>query len=905
MLLPSYAFAGTGDDAMKIEIDPGSATLSRGGHTKFGVYVDAPRSESKAVVWSLEGASDSVLDPYGDLYVGAQETSATFRVYATSVSRPAEFACATVTVRDPYVAPPAVTGVTLTPNAVSVEKGTYQQFTVEVAGTGSYDDSVSWSYTGKTSPRTYMTGSGLFVADDEASSQFTLYATSMQNPSIKGSATITVTGPPPPGTGTVTGITLGPERAQISRLTQSQMQFAAAVAGTGDYDRSVTWGVHSKLITNSSSTISQAGLLTVPVSERSEVLYVTATSKQNPSVRAETLVTVTNTSAPTQIQSIVPRTPNITLERGKSTFLRVDIYGTNGYHSEGPYGTLAWHLEPYSSKTAPTSTIDGYGEIRIAADEPNQKLAVYATSTLDPSVRSINIYITVTGAAPGSAVTGVRITKPQFTNVVYVEKGKAYDFEALVEGAGYPSQAVSWGLLSTAASYFSGNTIHISNAEAATQLDVIVHSVQDPGKFAVARLIVGTPPPIIIDSISITNESDPSLGTAWIRTGGTRQYKATVKGSYGLEPVPQDVIWNVLDNTDSNTTIDGNGFLKVGANETANCLYIHAQSIHQPFSWGTVGTASVYPRKAINAATALGITPASASLIPGVQKTFSAAVSGEAADPAWFNWSLSAGAYATVDAYGAVTVGANQPIGSTLTVRATSKDYPQKYAESTITVIGGVQSRAPASSAKQTGWVTVDGQARYFDPANGGIAPQGWFQHSNGQTYYFWYGGEGIFATGLQTIGGKQYYFNEQGHKAVGWQAIDGQARYFDPANDGAAPQGWFQHSNGQTYYFWYSGKGAFATGLQTIGGKAYGFNEQGHKAVGWQVIDGQARYFDPANDGAAPQGWFKHSNGQTYYFWWTGKGAFATGLQEIGGKQYYFNDAGHLLQNTAVIDEK
>jgi glucan-binding YG repeat protein len=214
--------------------------------------------------------------------------------------------------------------------------------------------------------------------------------------------------------------------------------------------------------------------------------------------------------------------------------------------------------------------------------------------------------------------------------------------------------------------------------------------------------------------------------------------------------------------------------------------------------------------------------------------------------------------------------------------------------------IGGKAYGFNAQGHKASGWLAINGQTRYFDPAQGGAAPQGWFQHSNGHTYYFWWGSGGIFATGTQSIGGKAYGFNAQGHKVVGWQAIDGAARYFDPAQDGAAPQGWFSHSNGHTYYFWWSGKGTFATGAQRIDGRAYGFNAQGHKVTGWQTIDGKVRYFDPAQDGAAPEGWYDQ-NGSRYYFWPSDLGAFATGLQSIGGNEYYFNDQGHMLKSQVV----
>ncbi|MDR1798111.1 MAG: S8 family serine peptidase [Clostridiales Family XIII bacterium] len=149
----------------------------------------------------------------------------------------------------------------------------------------------------------------------------------------------------------------------------------------------------------------------------------------------------------------------------------------------------------------------------------------------------------------------------------------------------------------------------------------------------------------------------------------------------------------------------------------------------------------------------------------------------------------------------------------------------------------------------------------------------------------------------VKDAAGKWYYIGAAGEALRGWHTIGGAVRYFDPAQGGACPQGWFVHSNGKKYYFWWGGKGVFATGLTEIGGRAYCFNDQGHLQSGWRTVNGHVRYFDPAQGGAAPRGWFKHSNGKTYYFWWGGQGIFATGRTQIGGHTYYFNNQGHLIR--------
>ncbi|MDR3364532.1 MAG: S8 family serine peptidase [Clostridiales Family XIII bacterium] len=213
---------------------------------------------------------------------------------------------------------------------------------------------------------------------------------------------------------------------------------------------------------------------------------------------------------------------------------------------------------------------------------------------------------------------------------------------------------------------------------------------------------------------------------------------------------------------------------------------------------------------------------------------------------------------------------------------------------------------APSFGSKQ---VIYDAAIGYLPAiaARAGYTFQGWYTAASGGTQIT---AATVYKTAGNTIcyaqyagvknswvqdGDKSYWFGAGGNPVAGWQTIGGQARYFDPAQGGAAPQGWFAHSNGKVYYFWYGGRGAFATGLSEIGGRSYYFNAQGHVESGWQMIGGQARYFDPAQGGAAPQGWFAHSNGKVYYFWWGGSGAFATGLSGIGGRSYYFNAQGHL----------
>jgi len=89
-----------------------------------------------------------------------------------------------------------VTSITVTPNAATI--GTQQQFTANVQGTGGYSSAVTWSVAAPSgsslSPGDISTG-GLYNTPYPAPPTVTVKATSVQNPAISGSATVTLSPP--------------------------------------------------------------------------------------------------------------------------------------------------------------------------------------------------------------------------------------------------------------------------------------------------------------------------------------------------------------------------------------------------------------------------------------------------------------------------------------------------------------------------------------------------------------------------------------------------------------------------------------------------------------------------------------------------------------------------------------
>ena len=102
---------------------------------------------------------------------------------------------------------------------------------------------------------------------------------------------------------------------------------------------------------------------------------------------------------------------------------------------------------------------------------------------------------------------------------------------------------------------------------------------------------------------------------------------------------------------------------------------------------------------------------------------------------------------------------------------------------------------------------------------------KGWNQ-IGGKWYYF--DNNGWMKTGWQSIGGKWYYFNGSGVMATGWNKVNGTWYYH--TSSGAMTTGW--NKIGSTWYY-HNGSGAMLTGWQAIGGKWYYFNGNGAMQTG------------------------------------------------------------------------
>lgn len=115
----------------------------------------------------------------------------------------------------------------------------------------------------------------------------------------------------------------------------------------------------------------------------------------------------------------------------------------------------------------------------------------------------------------------------------------------------------------------------------------------------------------------------------------------------------------------------------------------------------------------------------------------------------------------------------------------------------------------------------------------------GWQKHNDG--FYSLIDGKGNMITSdWCKVGGKWYYFNENGIMQKGWVKSDGKWYCLD--NNGNPQFGWISERNN---WYHFNADGAMQTGWSSIDGNWYYFNGQGEMATEWKQINGKWYYFD------------------------------------------------------------
>lgn len=175
-----------------ISLAPTTARVTKGNSQQFSAAVTGMNLSD--VLWKILGntSSSTSIDSTGKLTVGANETASTLTVRAENRADSSIYSSATVTVVNPV--PKA--SISVAPTTARITKGSSQQFSATVVG---LDDSrLIWKAIGNTSPSTSIGGTGkLTIGTNETASTLTVQAISASNPSIYGTAQVTVIAPLP------------------------------------------------------------------------------------------------------------------------------------------------------------------------------------------------------------------------------------------------------------------------------------------------------------------------------------------------------------------------------------------------------------------------------------------------------------------------------------------------------------------------------------------------------------------------------------------------------------------------------------------------------------------------------------------------------------------------------------
>ncbi|MDD3279634.1 MAG: L,D-transpeptidase family protein [Lachnospiraceae bacterium] len=178
-----------------------------------------------------------------------------------------------------------------------------------------------------------------------------------------------------------------------------------------------------------------------------------------------------------------------------------------------------------------------------------------------------------------------------------------------------------------------------------------------------------------------------------------------------------------------------------------------------------------------------------------------------------------------------------------------------------------------------TGWLRFGGWQMYFDATD--FTAKTGLTEIDGQHYIFDRNGTMPSTSGTPVVDGKKYWINPNGTLNTGWLALGKWIMYFDPVS--------------------YTAR----TGLTQIGDKHYIFNDDGVSmaAAGTPIYNGSKYCFN--TDGSLRSGWITIGSWKMYFDTTTFKGA--VGVSKIDNKLYVFDDNGILLtgSGTAIVNGK
>ena len=652
---------------ISVSISPNPGEVVPGGQLQFLATVSG--TTNSVVNWSLSGAGCSGIACGQITSLGvyiAPKTAPTppiVVVTATSLADLTKSASASV-----FVGTAFNVSVSVSPSSAKVVTGQQQLFTANVTGTT--NTNVTWTLSGSgcsgaSCGTISSTGEYLAPATVPSSATVKVTATSVANPLMSGSATVTIVKP--------VSISISPTSAQV--VAARTQQFTATVSNTSN--TAVTWTVTGAGCSGATcGAVSSSGLYTAPSTVPSPAqVTVTATSVADPTKSAAATVTILPPVAvsisPTSAQVVATKTQQFTATVKNTTNTAV----TWSVGGSGCTGSACGTVSSGGLYTAP-STVPSPAQVTVTA-----------TSVADTSKSSSAVVTILPAVAISIAPTTAQVIADktqQFTATVK----NATDTSVTWSVSGSGCTGAACGVVSSSGLYTAPGTL-----PSPALVTVTAKSNADPTKTASATVT-------ILPAIGVS----VSPVTATVVTGKTQQFTATVTGISNTA-----VTWSLKGSGCSGSTC--------GTISTSG-LYTAPAAVPSPATVTVTATSNADTTKSASAVVtitlpvSITISPTSASVSASGSRQFTATVSNTSNTAV--TWSVkgsgcSGAACGTVSSSGLYTAPATPPTPATVTVTATSSADTTKSASATITILPAVVIKVTPTNAQ-----VISGKTQQF-----------------------------------------------------------------------------------------------------------------------------------------------------------------------------------------------
>ena len=633
-------------------------------------------ASGKGIVWAVSSTSDGsgavaggTTISGGLLTVAINETSVILYVIVTSsetgqsVSKPIRVT--------------TVTGVSVTSGNQSVRRGKTLQLSAGVTGSNNPDNIVTWtvssnsSGTGAVTPGTTVSGNGLLtVAANETLTTLYVFATSVVDPSKSGNTAVAVIIP------VVTGVAVSHGNQAVT--SGGTVQLYASVTGYNEPDNAVAWRVRSNAYGTGTvapgTVINANGVLTVAPNETANALYVFAHAVDDPSKFGSAMVTVI---VPV-VSGVVVSPGGQSMNRGEALQFQATVTGTNN-----PSNAVTWRVSSNAAGTGAVTagtSINANGVLTVAANENASILYIIATSVADPSkYGNAAVNVTIPAVAGNQNQQGQTQQSQNQQRPVQNQQGQNQQGQNQ-QGQNQQGQNQQGQNQQRPGQNQQGQNQQGQNQNQQGQNQQGQNQNQQGQTQQPVPTVTGV-------TISPTGQT--------VNRGGTFQFRASVAGTNNPSTA---VTWRVSSNTagtgavTSGTSINANGVLTVGANETNTTLYVIATSAADTTKSGRA-TITVPAPVTTPPVTGVTISPANPTVAVGSPLDLSATVAGTASNKS-VTWKVSSNAAGTgavgngtsINNNGKLSISANET-AAILYVTATSVADPTKSATIAVTVI--------------------------------------------------------------------------------------------------------------------------------------------------------------------------------------------------------------------------